>query len=82
MQILSDTQVRISRIVRGSLESVWRAHQEPTLLFQWLLGHDGWTMPVCEAATEVGQTVRGSTLATGMTDGMETSYTRLESLIN
>ena len=149
-QILSDTQVRISRIVRGSVELVWCAHQEPALLRQWLLGPDGWTMPVCEVATEVGQTyryewerldgegrfgftgtlleslpphrsvtteamigvdgpsstneltltpvedgtllsilmtfpdatVRDATLAAGMTGGMETSYARLESLIN
>jgi uncharacterized protein YndB with AHSA1/START domain len=57
-QILSDTQVRISRIIRGGLEVVWRAHQEPALLRQWLLGPDGWTMPVCEVATEVGQHYR------------------------
>jgi uncharacterized protein YndB with AHSA1/START domain len=149
-QILSDTQVRISRIVRGSVELVRCAHQEPALLRQWLLGPDGWTMPVCEVATEVGQTyryewerldgegrfgftgtlleslpphrtvtteamigvdgpsstneltltpvedgtllsilmtfpdatVRDATLAAGMTGGMETSYARLESLIN
>lgn len=149
-QILSDTHVRISRIVRGGLDAVWRAHHEPALLPRWLLGPDGWTMPVCEVATEVGQTyryewekldgegrfgftgtlldslpphrsvtteamigidgpsitneltltpvaggtllsilitypdatVRDTALATGMTDGMETSYARLESLIS
>jgi uncharacterized protein YndB with AHSA1/START domain len=52
--ILSDTQVRISRVIRGSVEQVWRAHHEPELLQRWLLGPDGWTMPVCEVATEVG----------------------------
>jgi uncharacterized protein YndB with AHSA1/START domain len=57
-QILSDTQVRVSRIVRGTIDAVWRAHHEPALLRQWLLGPDGWTMPVCEVATEVGQTYR------------------------
>ncbi|HUX69746.1 MAG TPA: SRPBCC family protein, partial [Cellulomonadaceae bacterium] len=57
-QILSDTQVRVSRIIRGSVDAVWRAHQEPALLRQWLLGPDGWTMPVCEVATEVGQSYR------------------------
>jgi uncharacterized protein YndB with AHSA1/START domain len=149
-QILSDTQVRVSRTIRGSVETVWRAHHEPALLRQWLLGPDGWTMPVCEVATEVGQTyryewekldgserfgfvgtlleslpphravtsqamigvdgpgatneltltalddgtllslimtfpdatVRDAVLATGMTDGMETSYKRLESVIS
>lgn len=148
-QLLSDTQVRISRMIRGDLDAVWRAHQEPALLRQWMLGPDGWTMPVCEVATEAGQTyhyewetldgearfgftgtllesspphrsvsteamtgtdgpsvtneltltsldggtllsilmtfpdatVRDTVLATGMADGMETSYARLESLI-
>lgn len=57
-QVLSDTQVRISRIIRGGVQTVWRAHQEPALLRQWMLGPDGWTMPVCEVATEVGQRYR------------------------
>jgi uncharacterized protein YndB with AHSA1/START domain len=57
-QILSDTQVRISRIIRGSVEQVWRAHHEPALLQRWLLGPDGWTMPVCEVATVVGDSFR------------------------
>ena len=30
----------------------------PDLLQRWLLGPDGWTMPVCEMATEVGETYR------------------------
>jgi len=151
--ILSDTQVRISRVIRGSVEDVWRAHHEPELLQQWMLGPDGWTMPVCEVSTEVGgkyryewasddgenrfgfegevleidpphrsvttelfvgdtggmspeptrneltltpqesgtlmsvvitypsAEVRDIVLATGMTDGMETSYQRLESVL-
>jgi uncharacterized protein YndB with AHSA1/START domain len=28
-------------------ENVYRAHLEPSLIQQWLLGPDGWTMPVC-----------------------------------
>jgi uncharacterized protein YndB with AHSA1/START domain len=57
-QILNDTQVRISRIIRGPVEEVWRAHQEPELLRRWLLGPDGWTMPVCDVARKVGQSYR------------------------
>lgn len=57
-QILSDTQVRISRVIRGSVEQVWRAHHERDLLQQWLLGPDGWTMPVCDVAVEVGDEYR------------------------
>ncbi len=57
-QVLSDTTVRVSRVIRGSVEQVWRAHHDPALLSQWLLGPDGWSMPTCEAATEIGQTYR------------------------
>lgn len=58
LQLLSDTQVRMSRIIRGSVAQVWRAHQEPALVQRWLLGPDGWTMPVCEIASVVGQWYR------------------------
>jgi len=147
-QLLSDTQVRVARVIRGSVDQVWHAHNDADLMKQWLLGPDGWTMPVCEIATSVGDTYRyvwepagggegfgftgelleseepyravttesmigmeGSTLneltltpvdggtllsivityaslemrdmvlSTGMTEGMETSYARLESLL-
>ena len=53
-QILSDTQIRVSRVIRGSVADVWRAHHEPKLMQRWLLGPDGWSMPVCDLATEVG----------------------------
>src|SRR6187402_539774 len=148
-QILSDTVVRVSRTIRGTVDQVWSAHNDADLMQKWLLGPDGWTMPVCEVATKVGDTYRyewestdgenrfgfhgellesvkpyravttemmigmdgpgtvndltltpveGGTLltlvitypnlelrdivlATGMTDGMETSYARLESVL-
>lgn len=57
-QVLSDTRVRIARVIRGTVEQVWRAHHEPELLKRWLLGPDGWVMPVCEVAAEVGGTYR------------------------
>jgi uncharacterized protein YndB with AHSA1/START domain len=57
-QILSDTQVRITRIIRGSVDQVWRAHHEADLIKRWLLGPDGWTMPVCEVAPQVGGSYR------------------------
>lgn len=57
-EILSDTTVRISRVIRGSVDQVWAAHHDPDLLSRWLLGPDGWSMPTCETATEVGQNYR------------------------
>ena len=58
LQLLSDTRVRISRIIRGTVEQVWQAHHDPALVTQWMLGPDGWSMPVCEVATEVGDVYR------------------------
>ena len=58
LQLLDDTHIRVSRFIRGTPEQVWRAHHEPELMRQWLLGPDGWTMPVCEIAASVGDTYR------------------------
>ncbi len=57
-QVLGDTTVRVSRVIRGTVEQVWAAHHDPDLLRRWLLGPDGWSMPTCETATEVGQSYR------------------------
>lgn len=58
VQLLGDTQARITRIIRGGVDDVWRAHNELALLRRWMLGPDGWTMPVCEVATAVGEAYR------------------------
>lgn len=55
---LGERQVRISRIIRGSIEQVWLAHHEPELLQKWMLGPDGWTMPICQVAQQVGDSFR------------------------
>ncbi len=57
-QVLSDTRVRVSRVIRGPVQQVWDAHHDASLLRRWLLGPDGWTMPVCELATDVGDAYR------------------------
>lgn len=57
-QLLNDTQARISRVIRGSADHVWRAHHDPALMQRWLLGPDGWTMPVCHVAANVGDHYR------------------------
>ncbi len=56
--VLDDVTIRTSRVVRGSVEQVWRAHHDADLVRRWLLGPDGWTMPVCEVAEQVGDTFR------------------------
>jgi uncharacterized protein YndB with AHSA1/START domain len=57
-QILSDTQVRVARVIHGSVEQVWHAHNDAELMKQWLLGPEGWSMPVCEIAKNVGDSYR------------------------
>lgn len=57
-QLLSDTQVRVSRVIRGTVDQVWRAHHDAALMKRWHLGPDGWTMSVCEIATTVGEHYR------------------------
>lgn len=53
-EILDDQHVRITRLIEGPRDLVWRAHHEPDLLRRWLLGPDGWQMVECE----VGDTYR------------------------
>jgi uncharacterized protein YndB with AHSA1/START domain len=57
-QILDGNRVRISRIIRGTVDQVWQAHHDAELMQRWLLGPDGWRMPVCEIASEVGGSYR------------------------
>jgi uncharacterized protein YndB with AHSA1/START domain len=57
-QVLNDTHVRVSRVIRGPVDQVWEAHHDPELMKRWMLGPDGWTMPVCDAALHVGDTYR------------------------
>jgi len=53
-ELLDDTHVRITRLIDGPIDLVWRAHQEPELLKQWMLGPDGWRLEVCEVDPSVG----------------------------
>lgn len=69
VELLDDVHVRITRLVEGPRELVWRAHNDPELMKQWLLGPDGWEMTECVVATEVGQTYRNSWAPTGDTEG-------------
>ena len=42
-----DTHILVTRHFAASPEAVYRAHTEPSLIQKWLLGPEGWTMPVC-----------------------------------
>ena len=42
-----DTHIVITRHFAAPPEAVYRAHTDPKLIQKWLLGPEGWTMPVC-----------------------------------
>jgi uncharacterized protein YndB with AHSA1/START domain len=42
-----DKHIVVTRRFAASPEAVYRAHTEPELIQKWLLGPEGWTMPVC-----------------------------------
>jgi uncharacterized protein YndB with AHSA1/START domain len=47
MKTEGDTHIVATRRFAAPPEAVYRAHTDPQLIQQWLLGPDGWTMPVC-----------------------------------
>lgn len=53
-----DTHVVVTRRFAASPEKVYRAHTEPELLKKWLLGPEGWTMPVCINDARPGGKIR------------------------
>ena len=42
-----DRHVVVTRRFAAPPEAVYRAHVEPALIQRWMLGPEGWTMPVC-----------------------------------
>ena len=50
--------VVVTRRFEASPEAVYRAHVEPELIRQWMLGPEGWTMPVCLCDARPGGRIR------------------------
>jgi len=53
-----ETQIVATRRFAAKPEAVFRAHTEPKLIQKWLLGPEGWTMPVCICDAKPGGTFR------------------------
>lgn len=53
-----DRHLIVTRYFAARPELVYRAHTEPALLQKWLLGPDGWTMPVCISDARPGGAIR------------------------
>jgi len=53
-----DTHVLVTRRFNAPPEAVYRAHTDPELIQKWLLGPEGWTMPVCINEARPGGKIR------------------------
>jgi uncharacterized protein YndB with AHSA1/START domain len=42
-----DTHIVVTRRFAAPPKTLYRAHTEPDLIQKWMLGPEGWTMPVC-----------------------------------
>jgi len=50
----TDREIRVSRVFDAPRRLLWDCHTRPELLRRWMLGPDGWTMPVCDIDLRVG----------------------------
>ena len=53
-----EKHVVVTRRFAAPPEAVYRAHTEPKLIQKWMLGPDGWTMPVCVCEARPGGKIR------------------------
>lgn len=53
-----DQNIVITRTFKAPAEFVYRAHIEPELIRQWMLGPEGYTMPVCISEPKPGGKIR------------------------
>jgi uncharacterized protein YndB with AHSA1/START domain len=49
-----DREIEMKREFNAPRKMVFDAFTKPELIKRWLLGPDGWTMPVCEVELKVG----------------------------
>jgi uncharacterized protein YndB with AHSA1/START domain len=50
----SDREIIVTRVVNAPRRLVFDAHTNPAHLPHWMLGPDGWIMPICEIDLRVG----------------------------
>jgi uncharacterized protein YndB with AHSA1/START domain len=50
----SDNEVRFTRVLNAPRKRIWDAWTNPEHVPNWMLGPDGWTMPVCEMDLRAG----------------------------
>jgi uncharacterized protein YndB with AHSA1/START domain len=64
----TDREIVITRSFHAPRQLVFDAFTKPDLVRRWLLGPEGWTMPVCEIDLRVGGAYRYVWRKTGVPD--------------
>lgn len=50
----NDRDIVVTRVFSAPADLIFKCHTEPEYVQQWLLGPDGWHMPLCEIDLRVG----------------------------
>jgi len=58
LDIVGDSDLVVKRRFNATPEMIYRAHTDPKLIQQWMLGPDGWQMPVCISEARPGGKIR------------------------
>jgi len=58
LETVGASNIVVKRRFNASPETVYRAHTEPKLIQQWMLGPEGWKMPVCINDARPGGKIR------------------------
>jgi uncharacterized protein YndB with AHSA1/START domain len=76
----TDHEIEITRDFHAPRQLVFDAFTKPELVRRWLLGPDGWTMPVCEIDLRVGGAYRYVWRKSGTRDmGISGMFREIES---
>ena len=51
----SDREIAATRVFNAPRKLIWDAHTKPEHVARWMLGPEGWTMPVCEIDLRPGK---------------------------
>jgi uncharacterized protein YndB with AHSA1/START domain len=54
LNLVGDNAIQLTRLFNAPRDLVWEANTKPDLVRRWLLGPEGWTMPICEIDLRVG----------------------------
>lgn len=58
LELEGDKVVVVKRTFAAAPDVIYRAHTDPKIIQQWVLGPEGWSMPVCQSDPRPGGKIR------------------------